>query len=74
LYKAQEVVQAVPFFGSLYQVFVNTVVRPSAQTAPNYSRAQAIFTTVHEVLTGQKEPQIALEELEIDLGELVIAP
>ncbi|PIE32941.1 ABC transporter substrate-binding protein [candidate division KSB3 bacterium] len=72
LYKDPEVLQAVPFFGSLYDVFVNAVARPSAQTAPKYSQAtRFIFTAVHHLLTGQREVQAALDELEVDLQDLL---
>ncbi|MCP4405760.1 MAG: ABC transporter substrate-binding protein [bacterium] len=71
LYKDPEVLQAAPFFGSLYDVFVNAVARPSAQTAPKYIQAsQFIFTAVHDILTGQRDVQAALDELEADLQDL----
>jgi trehalose/maltose transport system substrate-binding protein len=74
LYEDPEVLQAVPFFGSLYDVFVNAVARPSSQTAPKYSRAsQFIFTAVHDILTGQKRTQDALDALEIDLEDLLVS-
>ena len=72
LYQDPEVLQAVPFFGSLYDVFVNAVARPSSQTAPQYSQAtQFIFTAVHDILTGQKRTQDALDALQIDLEDLL---
>lgn len=72
LYQDPEVLQAVPFFGSLYDVFVNAVARPSSQTAPKYSQAtQFIFTAVHDILTGQRETQAVLDALEVDLADLI---
>jgi trehalose/maltose transport system substrate-binding protein len=72
LYEDPEVLAAVPFFGSLYDVFVNTVARPSSQTAPKYSKvSDFIFSGVHDVLTGQKDAQAALDALEVDLEDLV---
>lgn len=72
LYKDPDVLAAVPFFGSLYDVFVNSVPRPSAQTAPNYSQAsELIFNAVHDVLSGQREVQAILDALEIDLEDLI---
>ena len=72
LYQDPEVLQAVPFFGSLYDVFVQAVARPSSQTAPQYSQAtQFIFSAVHDVLSGRKRPQNALDALEADLEDLL---
>lgn len=72
LYQDPEVLEAVPFFGNLYDVFVNAVARPSSQTAPKYSQAsQFIFTAVHDVLTGQKDAQAVLDALEVDLEDLI---
>ena len=72
LYQDPEVLKAAPFFGSLANVFVNAVARPSGQTAPQYSQAsEAIFTAVHQVLTKQKSAQAALEAVEVDLKELL---
>ncbi len=72
LYEDPEVLEAVPFFGSLYDVFVNAATRPSAQIAPKYSQAaQFIFTGVHDMLTGQRNAQSALDALEVDLQDLI---
>ena len=72
LYQDPEVLQAVPFFGSLYDVFTNAVARPSAQTAPKYIQASRfIFTAVHDMLTGQRDVQAALDALEVDLQDLI---
>ncbi|PID60891.1 ABC transporter substrate-binding protein [candidate division KSB3 bacterium] len=74
LYDDPDVLKAAPFFGSLYDVFVNAVARPSAQTAPQYSRAtRVIFSAVHHILTGQRDVQAALDELEIDLQDVLEA-
>ena len=72
LYQDPEVLQAAPFFGTLYDVFISAIARPSSQTAPKYSRAsQYIFNAVHDMLTGRKNVQTALEALEIDLEDLL---
>ena len=34
LYQDADVLEAAPFFGSLYDVFINAVARPSTATAP----------------------------------------
>jgi trehalose/maltose transport system substrate-binding protein len=72
LYKDPDVLQAVPFFGELYDVFVNAVARPSSQTAPKYSQATTfIFNAIHDMLTGQRDVQAALDGLEADLQDLM---
>ena len=71
LYEDPEVLEAAPFFGDLYDVFINAVARPSTVTAPNYAEASTLFfQAVHSVLTGEMDAQSALEELELDLQDL----
>ena len=61
LYEDQEVLEAVPFFDRMYDVFINAVARPSTVTAPNYAQvSQAFFTAVHDVLTGSETAANAL--------------
>ena len=45
LYKDQEVLTAVPFFGSLYEVFVNAVARPSRVTGVKYNQVSPNSST-----------------------------
>jgi trehalose/maltose transport system substrate-binding protein len=72
LYKDKEVLEAVPFFGSLYNVFINAVARPSTATAPKYNEVSTLFfTAVHEALLGKKDAKTAVEELELDLQDLM---
>jgi len=72
LYKDPEVLEAVPFFGSLYDVFINAVARPSTITAPRYNEVSTLFfNAVHSVLTGDKDATTAVEELELDLEDLM---
>ncbi|MBD3305254.1 extracellular solute-binding protein [candidate division KSB3 bacterium] len=74
LYQDPEVLDAVPFFGSLYDVFVNAVARPSSQTAPHYSQvSDFIFNGIHDILAGQREAQAVLDALEVDLQDLLAA-
>ena len=71
LYEDQEVLEAVPFFGSLYDVFINAVARPSAPAGSQYNEvSRQFFTAVHNVLTGQEEADVALELLSLDLQDL----
>ncbi|MBF8436599.1 ABC transporter substrate-binding protein [Halanaerobiaceae bacterium Z-7014] len=71
LYEDEEVLEAVPFFGELYDVFVNAVARPSTVSAPNYNQvSEYYYQAVHSVLTGQDDALTALEYLELDLQDL----
>ncbi len=71
LYQDADVLEATPFFGNLYDVFINAVARPSTATAPRYNEVSTLFfTAVHSVLTGEKDAVTALEELELDLEDL----
>ena len=71
LYEDQEVLEAVPFFGELLDVFTNAVARPSAPTGQQYNEvSRQFFTAVHNVLTGNEEADVALELLSLDLQDL----
>ena len=71
LYKDKEVLKASPFFGSLYNVFINAVARPSTATSPKYNEVSTkFFTACHAVLTGKKTAKDALTELQLDLQDL----
>jgi trehalose/maltose transport system substrate-binding protein len=72
LYQDKDVLEAVPFFGSLYDVFINAVARPSTVTAPRYNEVSTLFfNAVHSVLTGKNDAQTAIDELELDLEDLM---
>ncbi len=72
LYQDPDVLKAVPFFGSLYDVFTNAVARPSTATAPKYNDVSTLFfKAVHSVLSGDTDAQTAMEELELDLQDLL---
>jgi trehalose/maltose transport system substrate-binding protein len=65
LYRDPEVLAANPFFGELYATFVNAVARPSAVTGSRYNQVSAEFwNAVHTVLSGQREPEVALQRLD----------
>jgi trehalose/maltose transport system substrate-binding protein len=71
LYKDQEVLAAVPFFGSLYTTFTSAVARPSKVTGTKYNQVSAeFFNAVHEVLSGKSEAAPALAALETKLDRL----
>jgi trehalose/maltose transport system substrate-binding protein len=69
LYKDEEVLAAVPFFGELYDTFVNAVPRPSTVTGDQYNRvSNAFYNAVHDVLSGNAEAEPRLSQLR---GELM---
>lgn len=75
LYEDSDVLAAAPFFGSLYDVFVNTVARPSTATAPRYNEVSTLFfQAVHSILQGDEDAETALLELEMDLEDLTGFP
>lgn len=71
LYKDQEILSANPFFGDLYETFTNAVARPSRVTGTKYNQVSSeFFNSVHQVLSGQAEPEQALAQLERKLDRL----
>lgn len=71
LYQDDEVLAAVPFFGTLYETFTLAVPRPAAVTGDNYPRvSNAFFNTVHEVLSGNVAAYQGLERLEGELERI----
>jgi trehalose/maltose transport system substrate-binding protein len=72
LYQDPDVLEASPFMGSLYDVFINAVARPSTATAPQYTPTSVLFyNAVHSVLTGEMDAETAFAELELDLEDLL---
>lgn len=75
LYNDQDVLTANPFFGSLYDVFINACARPSTATAPQYADTSRLFYShVHEVLTGKRDAASAMRSLEQELANLLGYP
>ncbi len=71
LYKDPEILAAVPFFGSLYEVFVNAVARPSRVTGAKYNQVSSEFyNAVHETLSGGAQPADSLAALAKKLDRL----
>lgn len=73
LYFDEEVLEAQPFFGQLYDVFAGgAVARPSTVTGEDYNQVSTIyFTEVNKVLTGQQTGQEAVEAIESQLQSLL---
>jgi trehalose/maltose transport system substrate-binding protein len=75
VYQDSEVITAVPFFKSLYNVFLAAVPRPSTATAPNYNKVSTIFFNgVHDVLMGNEDGATAVASMEADLVDLTGFP
>jgi trehalose/maltose transport system substrate-binding protein len=71
LYQDQEVLEASPFFGELYDTFTNAVARPSRVTGPKYNQVSSeFFNAVHAVLSGKTDAATSLEALESKLDRL----
>lgn len=71
LYEDPDVLAASPFFGDLYDTFVNAVPRPAAVAGPRYNQVSAEFwNAVHAVLSGQSEAGQALVRLERTLERI----
>ena len=71
LYKDADILKANPFFGSLYNVFINAVPRPSGVTKGKYNQvSQAFSGAVHNVLTGKSTASNALKALETNLNRI----
>lgn len=71
LYKDPQVLKAVPFFGSLYEVFTNAVARPATVTGSKYNQVSDAFSTaVYNVLTKKSAPGPALKTLEGQLARI----
>jgi trehalose/maltose transport system substrate-binding protein len=71
LYEDKEVLEAVPFFGELYETFVNAVARPSKVTGIKYNQVSSeFFNAAHDVLSGKASGADRLAELEGSLDHL----
>jgi trehalose/maltose transport system substrate-binding protein len=73
LYQDAEVLEASPFFGSLFDVFAEgSLARPSTVTGEDYNQVSTIyFTEVNEVLTGQQSGEEAVASIEEQLSGLL---
>lgn len=65
LYKDADVLKATPFFGELYETFVNAVPRPATVTGAKYNEVSAAFWNAsHEVISGKAKADVSLQKLE----------
>jgi trehalose/maltose transport system substrate-binding protein len=71
LYKDEEVLEATPFFGELYETFVNAVARPSTVTGTKYNQVSSEFwNAVHSVLSDKMSAEESLAQLESSLKRM----
>ncbi|MGE4532944.1 ABC transporter substrate-binding protein [Halomonas sp.] len=71
LYEDEEVLAAVPFFGTLYDTFTNAVARPAAPTGDNYGRvSNSFFNAVHQVLSGDQSGAEAVSQVDSELSRI----
>jgi trehalose/maltose transport system substrate-binding protein len=71
LYQDEEVLQAVPFFGELYDTFTHAVARPSSVTGARYNRvSNAFWNAVHQVLSGKSDARSSLKALQRRLNRM----
>ncbi len=71
LYEDEEVLAANPFFGDLYDTFVNAVARPSGVTGSRYNQVSTEFwNAVHRTLNGQATAEASLADLDRRLQRL----
>lgn len=71
LYDDEEVLAANPFFGELYDTFVDAVARPSDVTGARYNQVSTEFwNAVHNTLNGSTTAERALSGLQRKLERL----
>lgn len=71
LYKDPAVLAAQPFFGSLYDTFVNAVPRASSTTGTKYNQvSNAFFNAAYDVLAGKSDAASSVRRLEAKLRRL----
>jgi trehalose/maltose transport system substrate-binding protein len=71
LYKDQDVLTATPFFGQLYDTFINAVPRPSTATGAKYNQvSNEFFNAVYAALSGKAPADKSLADLQTKLDEM----
>ncbi len=71
LYRDPEVLAANPFFGELYETFVNAVARPSKVTGAKYNQVSTEFwNSAHAVLSGSKSGAESVKSLQKKLNRI----
>ncbi len=71
LYQDAEVLEANPFFGTLYPAFENAVARPARPAGARYNQvSDAIWRASYDVLQGDETGRRALENLEEEVARI----
>lgn len=71
LYKDKAVLDANPFFGSLYNVFTSAVPRPATATGLKYPEVSAAFwNATHDVMSGKASAEDSVKKLEGKLKQI----
>lgn len=71
VYEDAEVLEATPFFGSLYDVFISATARPSTVSGEQYNDVSELYyTAVSSILNGDVDAQTAVEDLELQLADM----
>lgn len=71
LYKDKAVLDANPFFGSLYNVFTSAVPRPATATGLKYPEVSAAFwNATHDVMSGKSSAEDSVKKLEGKLKQI----
>jgi trehalose/maltose transport system substrate-binding protein len=71
LYKDKAVLEANPFFGSLYNVFTSAVPRPATATGLKYPEVSAAFwNATHDVMSGKSTAEDSVKKLEGKLKQI----
>ena len=72
LYKDKAVLDANPFFGSLYDVFTSAVPRPATATGAEVPQevSAAFWNATHDVLSGKASAEDGLKKLEGKLKQV----
>ncbi len=70
LYADPDIIAAMPFASP--EAVAGAEARPSSSTKAKYNEASTLyFTAVHSILTGEEDPETALELLDLDLTQLL---
>ncbi len=71
LYDDPDIAAQQPIIPRWKDVFLQAVPRPSAPALGSYNEVSSMFwSAAHDVLSGNKEAAVALEDLEADLSDL----
>ena len=71
LYEDPEVLEANPFFAEMKDILANAVARPATVTGSKYNQVSSeFFNAVHAVLSGTKNAEQSLADLEASLKRM----